>query len=123
MKRSQIIQYKEPLEFFLERLRWVIWGSIGLSILLFATAILLLYNNMLLSSVVVATLAFLTFRVLREYAVIIATKWVRSRGEQEEMLHFLDEEIKGSTPREFFLLLERALKVIDTNNVTTQRNS
>ncbi len=116
MKRSQIIQYKEPLELFLKHLRWVIWGSIGLSILLFATAILLLYNNMLLSSVVVATLAFLTFRVLREYAVIIATKWVRSRGEQEEMLHFLDEEIKGSTSREFFLLLERALKVIDTNN-------
>ena len=116
MKRSQIIQFKKPLKLFLKRLRWIIWGAIGLSALFFALAILFLYNNMLLSSVVVATLAFLTFHVLREYSVIITTKWMKSSGEQEEMLYFLDEEIKGSTPREFFLLLERAIDVIDANH-------
>ncbi len=113
MKRKQIIQYREPLEDFLYRLRLVIWISIALSVGLFALAIWFLFKKMLLSSVLVSTLGFIVFRVVRKYSVIITKRWVRSRGEQEEMLHFLDEEMEGSTSRDFFHLLERALAVVD----------
>ncbi len=113
MKRKQIIEHKEQLEAFLYRLRLVIWISIVLSIGLFALATWFLLKKMLLSSVLVSTLGFIIFRVVRKYSVIITKRWVRSRGEQEEMLNFLDEEMKGTTSREFFHLLERALAVVD----------
>ncbi len=115
MKRNQIIQYKKQLEAFLHRLRFVIWTSVALSVGMFFIAILLLLKKMLLSSVLIATLAFITFRVLREYSVIITKIWVRSRGGQEEMLLFLDKEMKDTSSRDFFHLLEHALQVIEGN--------
>ncbi len=115
MKRNQIIHHKAQLESFLWRLRFVIWMSVAIAMGMFLIAVWLLFKKMLFSSVLMATLGFIVFRVLREYSVIITKKWVRSRVGQEEMLLFLDKEMKGTSSRDFFHLLERALQVIERN--------
>jgi hypothetical protein len=114
MKRHQIIQHREQLEIFLNRVRYILWGSVVLTLFLFIVSIFFLYKEMLLTSVVVATVAYLFFRLSRENAVNIARKWGESRGGQEEMLFFLDKEMKGNNQREFFILLEQAMKLVDS---------
>ena len=113
MKRAEIIQYKEQLNIFLHKLRVIIGMSIFISVCMFLISIIFLYNKMLVGSMLMATLAYITFHLLRKYSVSMAKKWVRVGGGQEEMLYFLDKEMNGTTPRDFFCLLERALKVID----------
>ncbi len=113
MKKKQIILYKKPLKNFLQVLRRVIWCSIAFSGALFLLATLFWYKQMLISAMLTATAAFLSFHLLQKYSVIITKKWFQSRGGQEEVLVFLDEEMNGRSARDFFQRLEQALKIID----------
>ena len=68
---------------------------------------------MLISAAFSATAAYFAFKVVSSNALSITKKWQKYKGEQEEMLFFLDKEMKGKKPREFFTLLEKALHIVD----------
>ncbi len=113
MKRREIIQYRKQLVCFLTKLRCVIWLSLVITLLLFISSIVFFYYKMLLSAAFTATAAYFSFKVISSNALSITKKWVQYKGEQEEMLLFLDKEMKGKKPREFFSLLEKALNSVD----------
>jgi len=113
VKRCEIIKYRKQLEYFLKQLRCVIWFALAFSLFLFISSIIFFYYKMLLNAALSATAAYFSFKAVSGSALSITKQWVRYKGGQEEMLLFLDKEMKGKKPREFFSLLERALTIID----------
>ena len=116
MKKQQIKSYKKQLEYFLHVTRVITWCSILLATILFFLSVLLYYKHMLPGAMLSATFGLISFQVLYKYTVIICKWWLRSRGVQEDVLLFLDEEMKGRSKGEFFRLLEQALKIVEDAN-------
>jgi hypothetical protein len=112
MKREQVIHFYPQLKVLLNLIRGLLLALLLVTVALYSLAFWLVYIQMPVEAVIVATLAFLLFRTLRDRTVIIAKYLLSGYGNYEEVLNFVDKESAGKSVRQFYTLLEKVIKLV-----------
>lgn len=128
MNRQQILQFKVSLKQLLQRLKIVNLSLITVVIILYSTAVFCLLKEQMVAAFSLATFAAVIFHLSQKYIVSIIKYCLYSKRkkESEEMFTFIETGIekkkikqkefglkKNSEIKEFFTLLEKAIKIIE----------
>lgn len=112
MTREQLLKYEQSLHKFMRMVKGITTTGAVLSMILYGLALNSYFNHQLYSAVILATIAFIAFHLLRRYVVSITCYIFRRLGDYHEMLDFIEQSLADKEQRTFFLLLEKALTTI-----------
>ncbi|MCK5916996.1 MAG: hypothetical protein KAG34_01130 [Cocleimonas sp.] len=82
----------------------------------------------MVAAISLATIAAIVFHLSQKYMLLMVKPWLIKSSKNKEMLLFIDEEIeiiikkklpnikRNNAVKEFFVVLEKALEVIDSKN-------
>ncbi len=128
MNRQQILKFQPQLELLLQYLRITNLSLIILVIILYSISIYCLLKEQMVAAISLATIAAIIFHLSQKYILLVVKRCLFKSNENREMLSFVDKEIeaivkkkrpndkKSNALKEFFVVLEKALKAINSKN-------
>lgn len=128
MTRQQILKFQPQLQLLLQYLRIMNISLITLIIILYSLSIYCLLKEQMVAAISLATIAAIVFHLSQKYMLLMVKPWLIKSSKNKEMLLFIDEEIeiiikkklpnikRNNAVKEFFVVLEKALEVIDSKN-------
>jgi uncharacterized membrane protein len=127
MNRQQIIHYQPQLKKLLQRLKSINLFLIAVVIILYSISIYCLLKEQMVVAISLATIAAIIFHLSQKYMLSTVTYWLSRNKENRAMFSFVESEIEkrkshqkmtGSKKRnevkEFFMVLEKALDVVES---------
>ncbi len=128
MNRQQILKLQPQLQLLLQYLQITNIFLIVLVIILYSISIYCLLKEQMVAAISLATFAAIIFHLSQKYTLSVVKRWLFKNNKNREMLSFVDKEIevivkkkrsnskKSNALKEFVVLLEKALKVINSKN-------
>ena len=112
MNKKQLLKHEKELNVFIRLVKVITITTLIMSLILYGISINSYFKHEFLQAVLLASLAFSIFHILRRYVVSIAKYFLKVRGGHDEMLQFIEEEMLGKSQRDFFELINKAMQVI-----------
>ncbi len=128
MNRQQILKFQPQLQLLLQHLRITNLSLIALVIILYSISIYCLLKEQMVAAISLATIAAIIFHLSQKYILSVVKLWLFKNNENREMLSFVNKEIevlvkkklpnseKSHAVKEFFVVLEKALEIINSKN-------
>ncbi|CAA6814696.1 MAG: Unknown protein [uncultured Thiotrichaceae bacterium] len=113
MNKKEILQHKAQIKNYLLLIQRTSIAILYVSLLGFATSLLLLFDKQLVLSMVLATSVFFLARLLRFHVTKFARWRLKGQEAYEDMFSFVDKERKGREEMMFLDLLRKAIEVVD----------